>query len=53
MLKRMPPMQDIANTAVFLASPLAASITGVTIDVTAGTTAALNYQVTDIAFLQK
>jgi 3-oxoacyl-[acyl-carrier protein] reductase len=53
MLKRMPPMQDIANTAVFLASPWAASITGVTIDVTAGTTAALNYQVTDIAFLQK
>jgi 3-oxoacyl-[acyl-carrier protein] reductase len=37
-------MADIANTAVFLASDHAASITGVTIDVTAGTTAALNYR---------
>jgi enoyl-[acyl-carrier-protein] reductase (NADH) len=52
MLKRMPPMQDIANTAVFLASQMAASITGVTIDVTAGTTSALNYKVTNIAFLK-
>lgn len=45
MLKRMPPMADIANTAVFLASDMAAGITGVTIDVTCGTTAALNYRV--------
>jgi 3-oxoacyl-[acyl-carrier protein] reductase len=45
MLKKLPPMVDIANTAVFLASDLAASITGVTVDVTSGTTAALNYRV--------
>ncbi len=45
MLKRLPPMKDIANVAAFLASPGAGSITGVTIDVTAGTTAALNYKV--------
>jgi 3-oxoacyl-[acyl-carrier protein] reductase len=44
MLKRMPVMADIANTAVFLASDLAAGITGVTVDVTVGTTAALNYR---------
>lgn len=52
MLKKMPPMKDIANTAVFLSSDMAASITGVTIDVTAGTTSALNYKVTNIAFLK-
>ncbi len=45
MLKKQPPMIDIANTAVFLCSGLAASITGVTVDVTCGTTAALNYRV--------
>ena len=45
MLKKLPPMEDIANTAVFLCSPLASSITGVTIDVTCGTTAGLNYRV--------
>lgn len=45
MLKELPMMQDIANTAVFLASPMAGKITGVTVDVTAGTTAALNYKV--------
>jgi enoyl-[acyl-carrier-protein] reductase (NADH) len=44
MLKKLPLMADIANTAVFLASDLAAKITGVTIDVTGGTTAALNYR---------
>ena len=44
MLKRLPSMDDIANTAVFLASNHARSITGVTIDVTAGTTAGLNYR---------
>lgn len=45
MLKRLPSMDDIANTAVFLASDFAGSITGVTVDVTVGTTAALNYRV--------
>ena len=45
MLKRLPAMEDISHTAVFLASDLARSITGVTIDVTVGTTAGLNYRV--------
>ena len=45
MLKQLPLMADIANTAVFLASDMAGKITGVTIDVTSGTTAALNYRV--------
>lgn len=45
MLKRLPLMEEIANTALFLASDLAKSITGVTVDVTAGTTAGLNYRV--------
>lgn len=45
MLKKLPSMNDIANTAVFLASELAGNITGVTIDVTGGTTAGLNYRV--------
>jgi 3-oxoacyl-[acyl-carrier protein] reductase len=45
MLKKLPLMADIANTAVFLASDLAGKITGITVDVTAGTTAALNYKV--------
>ena len=45
MLKALPLMNDIANTAVFLSSDLAGKITGVTIDLTAGTTAALNYRV--------
>jgi enoyl-[acyl-carrier-protein] reductase (NADH) len=44
MLKSLPLMADIANTAVFLASPLAGKITGVTIDITCGTTAGLNYR---------
>lgn len=44
MLGKLPSMRDIAQTAVFLASSHAASITGTTIDVTAGTTAALNYR---------
>jgi 3-oxoacyl-[acyl-carrier protein] reductase len=52
MLKQMPRMQDIANVAVFLASDLAAMITGVTVDVTAGTTSALNYKLPKIAFVQ-
>lgn len=45
MLKKMPLMQDIANVAVFLCSDMAAGITGVTVDVTCGTTAGLNYRV--------
>ena len=45
MLKRLPLMEEIANAALFLASDLAKSITGVTVDVTAGTTAGLNYRV--------
>lgn len=45
MLKKLPLMADIANVAVFLASDMAAKITGVTIDVTAGTTSGLNYRV--------
>jgi 3-oxoacyl-[acyl-carrier protein] reductase len=45
MLKRLPLMADIANTAVFLASDMAGMVTGVTVDVTGGTTAGLNYRV--------
>jgi 3-oxoacyl-[acyl-carrier protein] reductase len=45
MLKKLPMMEDIANVAVFLASNLAGKITGVTIDVTSGTTAGFNYKV--------
>lgn len=44
MLKTLPLMADIANTAVFLVSDMAGKITGVTVDVTAGTTAGLNYK---------
>jgi len=44
MIKKLPLMADIANTAVFLASDMAAMITGVTVDVTGGTTAGLNYR---------
>lgn len=51
MLKKMPLMQDIANTAVFLASDMAAGITGVTVDVTCGTTTSLNYKAPPIAFV--
>jgi len=45
MLKKLPLMADIANAAVFLASDMAGTITGVTLDVTCGTTAGLNYKV--------
>lgn len=45
MLKELPTTADIANVAAFLASPLAGKITGVTIDVTSGTTAGLNNKV--------
>ncbi|HMJ15643.1 MAG TPA: SDR family oxidoreductase [Polyangiaceae bacterium] len=53
MLKKLPMMSDIANAAVFLASDLAGKITGVTLDVTAGTTSALNYKEPSIAFIEK
>ena len=46
-------MEDIANTALFLASNMAAGITGVTVDVTCGTTTSLNYTAPPIAFVQK
>ena len=45
MLKKLPLMADIANVAAFLTSDLAGKITGVTVDVTSGTTAGLNYKV--------
>jgi NAD(P)-dependent dehydrogenase (short-subunit alcohol dehydrogenase family) len=48
MLKQLPLMDDISNAAVFLASDMARKITGVTLDVTAGSTAALNYRVNPI-----
>lgn len=44
MLKKLPLMADIANAAVFLASDMSGQITGVTVDVTGGTTAGLNYR---------
>lgn len=47
MLKKLPMMDDIANVAAFLSSDLAGKITGVTVDVTAGTTAGLNYKVAE------
>lgn len=52
MLKQLPRMADVANAAVFLASDLAGKITGVTLDITVGTTAALNYEVPTIAFVK-
>ena len=45
MLKKLPLMEDIANVAVFLSSAMAGKITGVTVDITSGTTAGLNYRV--------
>lgn len=53
MLKELPMTADIANVAAFLASPLAGKITGVTVDVTSGTTAGLNNKVTAIPFVKK
>ncbi len=50
MLKKLPMMEDIANTATFLASDMAGKITGVTVDVTAGTTNGLNYKTPYIPF---
>ena len=45
MLKSLPLMADIANVAVFLSSDIAGKITGVTVDVTSGTTGGFNYRV--------
>jgi NAD(P)-dependent dehydrogenase (short-subunit alcohol dehydrogenase family) len=53
MLKKLPLMKDVANAATFLASDFADKITGVTVDITAGTTGALNYKVPTIAFVKK
>ena len=50
MLKELPTMADIANVATFLASDMAGKITGVTIDVTCGTTTGLNSKVPVIPF---
>jgi 3-oxoacyl-[acyl-carrier protein] reductase len=52
MLKKLPRMADIANLAVFLASEMACSITGVVVDITAGTTNGLNYKIPSIPFLR-
>ena len=51
MLKKLPLMQDIANVAVFLSSDMAGKITGVTIDLTCGTTAGLNYRMPPVPFI--
>jgi 3-oxoacyl-[acyl-carrier protein] reductase len=53
MLKALPAMQEIANAAVFLASDLASRITGTTLDITVGTTGALNYKMPTIAFVKR
>ena len=53
MLKELPCMNDIANAAVFLASELASKITGITLDVTAGSTSALNYKELAVAFVKR
>ncbi|MFT3826608.1 MAG: SDR family oxidoreductase [Chitinophagaceae bacterium] len=50
MLKQLPMVADIANVAAFLASDHASGITGVTIDVTCGTTSGLNYKMPAITF---
>jgi NAD(P)-dependent dehydrogenase (short-subunit alcohol dehydrogenase family) len=43
MLRKLPLMKDIANAAVFLASELADKITGVTLDITSGSTSAVHH----------
>ncbi|OQP64065.1 short-chain dehydrogenase [Niastella vici] len=48
MLKKLPLMKDIANAAIFLSSDMADKITGITLDVTAGSTNGLNYKVQPI-----
>jgi len=49
MLKKLPLMADIAHLAVFLSSELAGMITGVTVDISSGTTAGLNYKVPSVS----
>ena len=53
MLKKLPLMEDVSNVAIFLASPLAGKITGVTIDVTCGTTSGLNAESPNIPFVDR
>ncbi|RYD82699.1 MAG: SDR family oxidoreductase [Sphingobacteriales bacterium] len=53
MLKQLPLMEDVAQTALFLASAMASKITGCTIDITGGTTQALNYKVTPVKFAKR
>jgi 3-oxoacyl-[acyl-carrier protein] reductase len=48
MLKQLPLMKDIANAAIFLSSDMADKITGITLDITAGTTNGLNYKTVPI-----
>lgn len=48
-LKELPLMEDVANLAVFLSSDLAGKITGVTVDVSSGTTAGLNHRVAPLS----
>ncbi|MBS1531670.1 MAG: SDR family oxidoreductase [Bacteroidetes bacterium] len=50
MLKEMANMEDITNAGVFLVSDMAAKITGVTLDLTVGTTGGLNYRISMPAF---
>lgn len=53
MLKQLPLMDDIAQAAVFIVSDMASKITGCTIDITVGTTQALNYMVTPVKFAER
>ena len=48
MLKKLPLMKDIANAAIFLSCDMADKITGITLDVTVGSTTGLNYKVMPI-----
>ncbi|HEX3384945.1 MAG TPA: SDR family oxidoreductase [Mucilaginibacter sp.] len=50
MLKKLALMEDITNAAVFLVSDMAATITGVTVDMTVGTTGGLNHRISIPAF---
>ncbi len=52
MLKSLPLIDDIAQVAVFLASDMAAKITGTTIDVTCGT-GGINYRTVEIPFIRE
>jgi len=50
MLKKLAMLEDITNTALFLVSDLATTITGITIDMTVGTTGGLNHRIGTPAF---